>query len=93
MFIRNSWYVAAWADEIVHAPLARTLLGEAIVLFRDRTGAVGALEDRCCHRGTPLRFGLNEVDGRVRLLEGAGAEQELGDEAGERILGGEAGHR
>jgi vanillate O-demethylase monooxygenase subunit len=57
MFIRNSWYVAAWADEIVHAPLARTLLGEPIVLFRDRTGTVGALEDRCCHRGTPLRFG------------------------------------
>lgn len=57
MFIRNAWYIAAWADEVGQAPLARTILNEAIVLYRDLTGKVGALEDRCCHRGTPLRFG------------------------------------
>ena len=57
MFIRNAWYIAAWADEVGQAPLARTILNEAIVLYRDMSGKVGALEDRCCHRGTPLRFG------------------------------------
>lgn len=57
MFIRNAWYIAAWADEIEDKPVARTILGDAIVLYRDKSGQFGALEDRCCHRGTPLRFG------------------------------------
>ena len=57
MFIRNAWYVAAWAHEIADKPLARRICDDPIVLFRDAAGAVGALEDRCCHRGTPLRIG------------------------------------
>lgn len=57
MFIRNAWYVAAWSRELGERPLARTILDEPLVLFRDRAGRVAALEDRCCHRGTPLRFG------------------------------------
>ena len=36
MFIRNAWYVAAWADEIGEAPLARRICNEPVVLFRDR---------------------------------------------------------
>ena len=57
MFIKNAWYIAAWAREIEDRPFARTLCGEPVVLFRDRAGRASALEDRCCHRGTPLRFG------------------------------------
>ncbi|HSV79969.1 MAG TPA: aromatic ring-hydroxylating dioxygenase subunit alpha [Ramlibacter sp.] len=57
MFIRNAWYVAAWSSDIGATPFARTILGEPIVLFRGADGAVAALEDRCCHRGLPLRFG------------------------------------
>lgn len=58
MFVRNAWYVGAWADEITATPFARTILGEPIVFFRGEDGVVGALEDRCCHRGLPLRFGF-----------------------------------
>ncbi len=58
MFIQNAWYIAAWAHEVKDRPLARTICNAHVVLFRDKaTGKVGALEDRCCHRGTPLRFG------------------------------------
>ena len=57
MFVRNAWYVAAWSDELRERPLARRILDEAIVLFRDSAGTVAALEDRCCHRGTPLALG------------------------------------
>jgi phenylpropionate dioxygenase-like ring-hydroxylating dioxygenase large terminal subunit len=57
MFIRNAWYVAAWADEIGECPLARRICGEPVVLFRDAAGKPGALVDKCCHRGTPLRLG------------------------------------
>jgi len=58
MFVKNAWYVAAWASEVQAAPFPRTLCGVPVVLFRDPgTGKVAALLDRCCHRGTPLRFG------------------------------------
>ncbi len=57
MFIRNAWYVAAWSSEITTRPFARTLLAEAVVLFRRASGLVAAVEDRCCHRGLPLSLG------------------------------------
>src|SRR5262249_39765677 len=57
MFVRNAWYIAAWSDEVAGAPVARRILGEPIVLFRDASGAVAALQDRCCHRGAPLSLG------------------------------------
>lgn len=64
MFIRNAWYVAAMAEEVAPAQLlARTVLGERIVLFRDLGGQLAALEDRCCHRFAPLSLGDVEVDG------------------------------
>lgn len=57
MLLRNAWYIAAWADEIGDQPLARRICNEPIVLFRERTGRVGALVDRCCHRAAPLSMG------------------------------------
>lgn len=57
MFIRDVWYVAAWADELGEAPLARRICDEPIVLFRDRAGEAGAIFDRCCHRAAPLSLG------------------------------------
>src|SRR5258708_32168020 len=57
MFVRNAWYVATTATEVTDKPLARTLLSEPIVLFRNGRGEVAALEDRCCHRGAPLSLG------------------------------------
>ncbi len=57
MFIRNAWYVAAWAHQIGATPLGRRICDEPVVLYRGQDGKVGALEDRCCHRGTPLSLG------------------------------------
>lgn len=56
-YIRNDWYVAAWAAEISQKPLARTLGNENIVLYRDVHGKAAALQDRCCHRAAPLSLG------------------------------------
>ena len=56
-FLRNAWYLAAWAEELDDGLLGRTIMNEPIVLFRDAAGKVGALEDRCCHRGAPLTHG------------------------------------
>ena len=57
MFLKDCWYVAATADEIGAVPLARTLLNEAVVLYRTGDEAVAALEDRCCNRHLPLLLG------------------------------------
>jgi len=57
MFLRDQWYVAAWSDEVGRVPLARTLLGEPVVLYRKTNGTVVALEDRCAHRRLPLSAG------------------------------------
>ena len=53
----NAWYQAAWTHEVGQTPLARTFLNEEVVLFREGDGKASALEDRCCHRATPLRLG------------------------------------
>lgn len=57
MFMRNSWYVAAWAKDLTRALLPRTLLGEPLVLYRKENGDPVALEDRCAHRHAPLHLG------------------------------------
>jgi vanillate O-demethylase monooxygenase subunit len=62
MFIRNQWYVAAWDGEVGRKPLARTLLGEPIVLYRKIDGAVTAMADACPHRLAPLSIGMVEGD-------------------------------
>jgi vanillate O-demethylase monooxygenase subunit len=56
-FVRNQWYVAAFGAEVGAAPVSRTVLGEAIALFRTADGAVAALADRCVHRRFPLSAG------------------------------------
>ena len=57
MYLRDSWYVAAWDHEIADAPLARLLLEEPVVLWRTGDGTAVAFEDRCCHRHAPLSVG------------------------------------
>jgi phenylpropionate dioxygenase-like ring-hydroxylating dioxygenase large terminal subunit len=57
MFLRNTWYMAAWASELKDRPVGRTFLNEPVVLFRGANGTVGALENRCCHRAMPLALG------------------------------------
>ena len=64
MFLRNCWYVAAMAEEVGDGLLARTILSQPLVLFRDGAGRAAALEDRCCHRQAPLHKG-RLIDGNL----------------------------
>jgi len=68
MFLKDSWYVAAWSHEIDDGKLlGRTILGEPVLLYRGEAGHVVAMHDRCCHRGAPLSMGRREGDA-VRCL-------------------------
>ena len=77
-FPRNQWYVLARTEELRDRPLARTVLGNRVVLFRDESGAPSALEDRCLHRSMPLSLGTLR-NGRLQCryhgvtYDGAGA--------------------
>src|SRR5271167_4773848 len=64
-YLKNTWYVAAWAAEVGDTLLARQFLDEPIVMFRDQAGRAVALHDRCPHRFAPLRLGALVGD-RVR---------------------------
>jgi phenylpropionate dioxygenase-like ring-hydroxylating dioxygenase large terminal subunit len=67
--LRRYWQPVALSEELKAdgAPLAVTLMGEELVLFRDETGRVGVLEAHCCHRGADLSYGRLE-DGGLRCI-------------------------
>lgn len=61
--IAAGWHPVAEAARLGHRPLARTLLGEPLVVFAGEAGPV-VLRDRCPHRGMPLSRGRVEA-GRI----------------------------
>jgi phenylpropionate dioxygenase-like ring-hydroxylating dioxygenase large terminal subunit len=60
------WHAACFGAELgSRRPLARTVLGTPLVLFRDPAGGAVALLDRCPHRNAPLSVGRCE-QGQIR---------------------------
>ncbi len=65
-FLHDIWYFAALASDLKIGKLQRyEILGEPILLGRDRAGKVYALKDICPHRAAPLSAGklTREADG------------------------------
>ncbi|KPF56358.1 MULTISPECIES: aromatic ring-hydroxylating dioxygenase subunit alpha [Novosphingobium] len=56
-FIRESWYPASWSSSLGAEPVARTFLGEEVVLYRDSQGTAVALSNICPHRFAALAKG------------------------------------
>jgi vanillate O-demethylase monooxygenase subunit len=61
-FLRNCWYVAAFARELDGDFLPRRILNEPVILYRASDGRIAALEDRCPHRLVPLSIGKRVGD-------------------------------
>ena len=59
------WYVACQSADLAEKPLARSVLGVPLVLFRDGAGRAAALLDRCPHRNVPLSLGRVVQGGRL----------------------------
>jgi phenylpropionate dioxygenase-like ring-hydroxylating dioxygenase large terminal subunit len=59
----QSWFILCTSRELGRKPLARTLQGTPLVLFRTAEGKPAALADRCPHRNVPLSLG--------RVVEGS----------------------
>ncbi len=53
----NQWYLVCRDTEIGNKPVALKRLNRDLVLWRDKSGKVNALEDFCPHRGARLSLG------------------------------------
>ncbi|TPX55432.1 hypothetical protein PhCBS80983_g05318 [Powellomyces hirtus] len=56
--LRRWWYPVSVSEDLgKETVVGMTLLGDPIVLWRDREGTAVCLEDKCAHRSTPLSLG------------------------------------
>ncbi len=62
-FMRRYWHPVALSERVGPRPQNVRILGEDLILFRDRQGRAGLLYPRCAHRGTTLYYGRIEQDG------------------------------
>jgi len=63
--LRRYWYPVAVAKELTDESPTRfvRVLGEDLVLFKDKSGRFGLLADHCSHRGASLLYGRVEERG------------------------------
>ena len=56
-YVRNTWYPLTWSRNVAHELARHVIIEEQIVVFRDSSGQVVAMEDVCPHRLAPLSIG------------------------------------
>ena len=92
-YMRRFWQPMAFTRDLKDLPVRTRLLGEDLVLFRDRSSRVGLLQLHCAHRGTSLEFGQIaergikccyhgwhfDVDGRILETPGEPSDSTLKD--------------
>jgi len=92
-YLRRFWQPVVRSEDLRDLPKRLRILGEDLVAFRDKRGAVGLLELHCPHRGTSLEFGLVgekgirccyhgwlfDVDGTILETPGEPADSTLKD--------------
>jgi len=52
--LRRYWHPVGLVSDATDIPRKVRVLGEDLILFRDKGGRAGLLHARCCHRGTTL---------------------------------------
>jgi len=71
--MRRHWLPVCLSEEVLEPdgpPVKAQLLGEDLVVFRDTTGRIGVLDERCPHRRASLVLGRNEECGLRCLYHG-----------------------
>jgi 5,5'-dehydrodivanillate O-demethylase len=62
--LRRYWYPIAASSELDPSPTKKIkLLGEDLVLYRNKKGELGLIGERCPHRGVSLVYGIPEEEG------------------------------
>ena len=57
-YLRRYWQPISLSSEINELPVAVRIMGEDLVLYRDKSGELGLLHRHCSHRGASLEYGL-----------------------------------
>lgn len=57
-YMRRFWQPVCLSQQLADVPKAIRILGEDLVAFRTRAGAVGVLHRQCAHRGASLEYGI-----------------------------------
>ena len=90
-YLRRFWQPVAFARDLGDVPRRIRIMGEDLVVFRDRSGRAGLLQLQCSHRGTSLEYGILQargirccyhgwvfdVDGRILETPGEPADSTL----------------
>ena len=65
--LRRSWLPFALTDDLTGSASVRqmTVLSQRLVLFRDRSGCTGLIQERCPHGGWPMASGAVDDSGIV----------------------------
>src|SRR5437660_3694219 len=64
-FLRRYWFPVGYPVELTDEQPTKfvRILGEDLVLFKDKSGGVGLIQDHCVHRGASLMYGRVEERG------------------------------
>jgi nitrite reductase/ring-hydroxylating ferredoxin subunit len=62
-YLRRFWHPIEFSSEVRDLPKRIRVLGEDLVLFRDKSGRVGLMLPYCPHRGASLEFGQPDERG------------------------------
>ena len=90
-YLRRFWQPVAFARDLGDVPRRIRIMGEDLIVFRDRSGRLGVLQLHCSHRGTSLEYGIlqergirccyhgwvYDVDGRILETPGEPADSTL----------------
>ena len=69
-YLRRYWHPIAMTEEVTDLPLLVKVLGEELVLFKDKSGDFGLLHKHCSHRGASLEFGIVADHGIICCYHG-----------------------
>ena len=61
--LRRYWHPIGMSTDATDVPRKVRVLGEDLILFRDKAGRPGLLYPHCAHRGTSLYYGRVEAQG------------------------------
>jgi phenylpropionate dioxygenase-like ring-hydroxylating dioxygenase large terminal subunit len=64
--IPNQWYIVMDSGQVKDRPVGVTRMGEKLVFWRDHTGQVSCMYDRCVHRGVKLSKGRVVSNGNLQ---------------------------
>jgi phenylpropionate dioxygenase-like ring-hydroxylating dioxygenase large terminal subunit len=92
-YFRRFWHPVMLSSGVRDLPVPVRILGENLVLFRDKGGRIGLLDRHCSHRGASLEFGVvtdcglaccyhgwvYDIDGTVLETPGEPANSRLKD--------------